>query len=92
MIHFSRNLESDFGDRRRVDFFSQAVCKDGCSRSSSDSIRFYAHVSLSVSAADDGPRVAHCHTQKLAIRTGNQHCNEAARFWARIFGIKCNAY
>ena len=27
----------------------------------------------------------------LAIRTGNQHYNEAARFWARIFGIKCNA-
>ena len=23
----------------------------------------------------------------LAIRTGNEHCNQAARFWARIFGI-----
>jgi cytochrome bd ubiquinol oxidase subunit I len=27
----------------------------------------------------------------LAIRTGNEHYNQAARFWARIFGINLSS-
>ena len=62
-------------------------CHEHRARRTPPTVRLHRNVSLHFSAAHDGLGPAVFILKTLAIRTGNEHYNDASRFWARIFGI-----